>query len=85
MTGLYPTRTRLDLLRAVDAQQVVDGDVSGDPDAQGEHWVCPEFEDPVRVTARIAELARAGWVELPDGHAIWRLTDAGRAVLDGAQ
>lgn len=70
--GLYPTPTRLRLLREVDAEEIIrrsDDGASVDLDGY-------------RVTAKVAELAAAGWVEL-DG-SVWRLTAAGREVLDAA-
>jgi hypothetical protein len=77
MTDPYPTPTRLQLLRDVQAGLVFQDRlrisyISGGP----------------RVDNRITELARAGWVELvdvgADGFDYWRLTDAGRAVLEAA-
>lgn len=77
--ALYPTPTRRALLAAVDAGQVVNGDggtflIDG-PDAR-------------QVRDRIAELAAAGWVELPVDQGVtwtWRLTDVGRDVLATAK
>lgn len=74
MSELYPTPTRLALLR-----DAADGYVhrfgSVDTDRSGRV-----------VIARIAELERAGWVKLDppvaDRWRFWRLTPAGRAVLD---
>jgi hypothetical protein len=79
MPDLYPTKTRLALLAAVDAECVMEG--------IGEHegiWqLDPDgFVQPIRVTVRIQELYRAGWVDLPDPPVYWRLTDVGRAVLE---
>lgn len=78
MADLHSTPTRLALLREVDAGLVIrdrDGDwLDHDP-----QWI--------RVAGRVAELEAAGWVELgtsrPGGHITpWRLSKAGRAVLD---
>jgi hypothetical protein len=85
-TALYPTPTRLALLRDVQAGQI--------------RRVTPRERDPYvmhftsyRVTAQVAEVEQAGWVELdPDDleeagpfqiqH--YRLTAAGRKVLADA-
>lgn len=75
MSELHPTPTRLALLRDVAHWHVyrrrgVDYDSATDR----------------TVTARMAELERAGWVELGGerelDRLLWRLTPAGRAVLD---
>ncbi len=82
--SLYPTPTRLRLLAEVEA-----GEVWQKPDGHSELTDRHYFgvSDPVCiVTARIAELERAGWVELVElahGSRQWLLTDAGRAVLAG--
>lgn len=78
--SLYPTKTRLALLVEVDTGRVF-RDVLGDDYIAGER----------KVNSRIAELFGEDWVELenpPAGNLAalphWRLTDAGRAVLDAA-
>lgn len=91
MSGLRPTKTRLELLRAV---------------ADGRVWqhypLLPEpvFSDVdcglgvsprwVKVTRAVHHLKTAGWIALGAGEGSWsheprrwHLTDAGRAVLDG--
>ena len=90
--SLHPTKTRLALLQAV-----ADGDV---------RQCYPRPPDPiysemdrgygtgrryVKVTVKIDELERAGWVGLGEREfdrygapRPWLLTPAGRAVLDGA-
>lgn len=92
--GLFPTKTRLALLQAVD-----DGDVRQrypmlpDPDyteldrgpgagVSGARYV--------KVTSRVEELARAGWVRIGARESEhykaprrWELTDLGRSILDG--
>lgn len=87
VADLYPTKTRLDLLREVLADNVIDGDISLNPLHHGHHvLVDPTVGRPHRrVCARIRELESAGWVELPDGTGIWQMTAAGYAVLDGAR
>lgn len=81
MTDLYPTKTRLQLLRDIAADNVVDGLTD---ETDGHIWLLDivTFDPPRKVTARVLELEHAGWVEQgPDG-ATWRLTAAGRAVLE---
>jgi len=74
-TPLHPTPTRLALLADVDALKVAD-DADGTPMLD-----CGDGE-----TARVAELVwtmyRAGWICQPGDTLGWRLTDAGRAVLE---
>lgn len=85
MSELYPTKTRLALLREVAAHNVCDGSLHSDDRHEGHALLVPEMHDePIRrVTAAIAEMQAAGWVELVDEDpAIWRLTAAGRAVLE---
>lgn len=89
--SLYPTKTRLALL-----QDVADGVVS---EHYPFHRHSPPYTDVdrglgasprwVKVTARIEEMRRAGWVETPASNGFsmrlssrWQLTDAGRAVLE---
>lgn len=79
-TDLHPTPTRLALLRAVDAADVIEGLTE---DTDGDTWLLaqPPYEHR-RVTSRVDEALLADWVRLgPDG-VTWRLTDSGRAVLD---
>lgn len=89
--SLHPTPTRLHLLRAVAVGRVYheapedDGVPGGDFLYHGK---------PQKVTARCAELRRAGWIEPPPMLNLgthyraesgpWRITDAGRLVLDAA-
>lgn len=81
MSDLFPTPTRLALLRDIDAGHVlVDTTVEKFtvvlfPDAP------TSWQDRQTVTARVIELEVAGWAELAPWHG-WQLTDAGRAVLD---
>lgn len=76
MSDLYPTPTRLALLRDVQAERITRR-LGGSYDANG-----------YSVSARMIELRQAGWVQLVDltgdFQYVWKLTDAGRAVLDGA-
>lgn len=77
--GLYPTKTRLALLAAVNANDVIEGITE---ETDGHTWlVDDEAGDRRKVTAAVAELERAGWVWQDE--AFWRLTPAGRAILDG--
>lgn len=80
MADLYPTPTRLALLRHVAAGRVHKHTHDGNSTANA-GWT--------RVTARIAEAEQAGWVELEQADhlgasplRLWRLTAAGRAILD---
>jgi hypothetical protein len=82
---LYPTKTRLRLLRHVAA-----GLVKESP--YGRHESYDGGESLRKVTGRVDELSRAGLVTLkpadrPTGSTfapwrVWDVTDAGRAVLD---
>lgn len=84
---LYPTPTRLALLRQVANGQVCT-DFMASIDTEGGDDVIVLFPDAPtawsdrrRVTARIREMEAAGWVrELTGGD--WFLTDAGQALLD---
>lgn len=86
---LHPTKARLALLRGV-----ADGHVywwPADWDIPRTAWSCwePPGEGGLKVTARMDEARRAGWVELEaepsHGYGYrWGLTDAGRAVLEEA-
>lgn len=69
--SLYPTKTRLALLRAVAERNVI-RDGQHDLDRSAEYRI---------VDARMGEMNRAGWVQLVDGS--WSLTDTGRTVLAG--
>ena len=79
--ALYPTPTRLALLRQVANSQVQSGDSDGVllyPDAP-DAW-----DNPQTVTARIYEMERSGWaVEANPGHpgSWWTPTVDGYAVL----
>jgi hypothetical protein len=88
--GLYPTKARLVLLRAVDRTQM-SWYPPVNPARRGESfWHFPDGSQ-WRVDARMAELEAAGWVELgaKGGHGelaprYWRLAEAGRKVLEEA-
>jgi hypothetical protein len=80
VSNLYPTPTRLALLREVAAGNVIEGITE---ETDGHTWlVDPETGDRRKVCARIEEALKAGWVVQDE--AFWRLTRTGRAVLDGA-
>lgn len=87
MSGLRPTKTRLELLRAV-AKRKVWHTHGGAADLFAWWQVDGEFGG-VTVTARCDEQVRAGWIALEpaasDYRHYYRITDAGRAVLDGAR
>lgn len=79
MSALYPTPSRLALLAAVLAGDVVEG-----PDEHGTVWtwlIDPPYK-PRKVQAKVRELEAAGWVELVE--MVWLVTPAGMAVLDAA-
>lgn len=73
--ALFPTPTRLGLLR-----DIADGKVADDA------HLTPMLDlgDGMRtkVSHGVWELSQAGWCQPTDTSA-WELTDAGRAVLDG--
>lgn len=79
---LYPTKTRLALLR-----EVADGRIMLGAGGIAYGGPCYSVVTGRTVTARIAEMFHAGWVEPAEGTegGYWSLTDAGRAVLDGAK
>lgn len=86
--SLYPTPTRLALLRAVDAGEVTRSwSLRMEPvDRRTGQRVNARAMFSTSCSARMAELARAGWVTYPPmrfggGSVPWTLTDAGRAVL----
>lgn len=70
---LYPTPTRLKLLRLIAA-----GLVQRDKHTHQIRYA--HVESDLNLTARTAEVIRAGWVE--DVDKTLKVTDAGRAVLD---
>lgn len=80
--SLYPTKTRLALLRAV-----AEGEVWQNSNGESVETLAATLgvSDPVRrVTAGIAEQERAGWVHLAElkyGSKQWQLTATGREVL----
>lgn len=85
MSELYPTKTRLALLRAVALGRVLD--LPDEDRNRLESFDTSDAEDgePARrVTARVTELARAGWIACPNG-VTWGLTRAGRQILEADQ
>lgn len=83
-SNLYPTQTRLALLRDVD-QGIVWRD---DRDGQAYLGSGTGGRKASKVTAAVDELLAAGWIEKRlSTSAVYRLTTAGRAVLakGGAQ
>lgn len=72
----YPTKTRLDLLRAVDYRRVFT--------ANGITVRRTEARLNRRCDAVVRELEAAGWVRLGDA-GTYELTEVGRDVLDGAR
>ena len=83
MAWLYPTKARLSLLAGV-ANLAVTVDITSDVWRVVWHPYAPDqWQDQVAVTARIAEMERAGWVSVDEDRAKVRITDAGRGVLAG--
>ena len=78
MSDLYPTKTRLALLRSI-----ADGRVTADWDSRGDTAWTDERSGRV-VTSRVREMSRAGWVVIASIVDDLSLTDAGREVLRGA-
>jgi hypothetical protein len=82
--NLYPTPTRIQLLRDIANAQVFT-DLTADT---ARVVLCPyaptEWQTQQTVTKRVQELESAGWVAETDG-ADWVLTDAGREILRGAE
>ncbi|MFG2059704.1 hypothetical protein ACGFI9_37400 [Micromonospora sp. NPDC048930] len=82
--SLHPTKTRIALLNAVRVGHVRYGrgpdGVPGRRREPGAWNIHDPFRGPQKVTAAIAEMERAGWVERPDRTAEWQLTPLGRAV-----
>lgn len=74
MTDLYPTKTRRDLLAAVDRGQVRRQNGIATRNNAG--------RPKTRVDAAIREAEAAGWVEL-GADDVYALTDVGREVLAG--
>lgn len=82
---LFPTKTRLALLRQVANSQVMT-DISPEADDQDVILLFPDaptsWQDRVKVTARIREMEQAGWVTTVDNVGMsWYPTEAGFAVL----
>jgi len=77
MTDLFPTLTRRKLLTAVAAKRVVvaNGVTVWRKDRSFHH----------RCDSAIREQLAAGWVVLGADGCTYELTEAGRAVLDGAR
>lgn len=83
MSDLYPTPTRIQLLRDVANSQVFT-DLTADytrivlaPNAPA------EWQTQQTVTKRVEELEKAGWIE-EINNVDWHLTDKGREILAGA-
>lgn len=76
MADLYPTKTRLAVLREIAAGRATRTPVAS-------------YAAGRAVTAIAADFERVGWIARPpradrvsDFHWTWQVTDAGRAVLD---
>ena len=81
MANLYPTKTRLALLQAIVDGEVVTG--IGPRSARIDiYQVDPQPpHESTKVTSRVHELARAGWIRLDDIDTP-TITDLGCVVLD---
>lgn len=85
MADLYPTQTRLALLQDVKDGLIV-ADVRSEDVWRDERLAGiydPMTATRTKVTARVRELEEAELIQL-GGNYIYRLTDTGRAVLNGA-
>ena len=87
--SLYPTKTRLALLRQVansqvQAQYFDETQAFDEPRALLFPDVPTSWQDPRLVTARMRELQRAGWVREPElgDFGTWQVTDEGRKILE---
>lgn len=78
MADLYPTPTRLALLRQIDAREVWS--------SLRDDVIRTQFGQGRVVTAAVNEMWRAGWVEPVVGPigTLWTVTDTGRDVLTPA-
>jgi hypothetical protein len=77
---LYLTKTRLTLLAAVEAGNILD-----DPRDGHTYW-CEPPDAPFRVDARVREAEHAGWIALDEEAGIqWHLTALGQSMLDEAR
>jgi hypothetical protein len=79
---LYPTKTRLQLLREIANSQVLTDILNVDEDVILLFPDAPtSWQDRVKVTTRVRELEAAGWIaESAEGE--WRLAPGGRAILE---
>lgn len=91
MADLYPTKTRLALLVAIDRKEL-SWYPPVNPARRGESFWYYQDGGQQRVDSRAAELEAAGWIELGEkgGHGelaprYWRLTEAGRKVLEASR
>jgi hypothetical protein len=80
---LHPTPTRLALLAAVQAGNVVEGITEDHMTGAGvpHTFLLDDPDKPRKVCARAKEAEAAGWVELDEAGVTWRLTEYGRKVL----
>lgn len=76
LTNLYPTKTRVKLLQLI-ADKLVQRD------AYAHQIRYAHVESDLNLTARTAEVIRAGWVA--DENKTLRLTEAGRSILERGQ
>jgi hypothetical protein len=78
---LHPTKTRLSLLADI-ANSLVLTDITTDSDVILLFPYAPtEWQTRERVTARVRELEKAGWVEQDEAGVNWQPTAYGRQLL----
>ncbi len=82
MNGLFLTPTRMQLLRDVRDGFVVEYPTTAAYTTDTDSYLRVPNTPDRKVTARIAELERAGWVRLDMIWMHWRLTIEGRQVLE---
>lgn len=81
--SLDATETRVSLLARVEQGDVLEGITD---ETEGDTWLTDmDGSAPEKVTARMAEMEQAGWVEISNNQVVWQLTDFGRAVLRGSR
>lgn len=74
MADLYPTKTRLALLR-----DIADGKVADDPD--GTPMLHLGGGERTKVASATWELESAGWIYQAEGYTGWQIAPLGRDVL----
>jgi hypothetical protein len=78
--SLHPTPTRRTLLAQIGAGLVMNA-LAAEHDEIILYPNAPTSYEWQRVTFRVRELEKAGWVQEDEEQIMWELTDAGRALL----